>query len=583
MRNLSGIAVALASASVVLAPGVSGCDNVIAVEDGGPSTSTGLPPVPPSNATTSDKIDLLLVVDNSASMSDKQEILAASIPKLLGGLANPACVDADGVPVPTQPASPVDACPDGTQRVFPPITSMHLGVIDSSLGGVGSNSCLATPGHNNDHAYLLNRGPHGVVPTYLDQGFLAWDPTAQLAPPGESDFGSFVQNAVDIVSGAGQDGCGYEMQLESAYRFLADPSPYDHIQGGDELFSLAKPVGLDTTLLAERSQFLRNDSLVAVVLLTDENDCSINVGAPDVGSQGYSVLNSSPFFRSTAVCATNPNDSCCYSCGLGPPTGCIADDACLTPKYTDFEDSVNLRCWNQKKRYGFDALYPVQRYINAFSLPRIDPSQADLSVVDPATSVANPLFQKRDTSLFVMSNIVGVPWQLIAVDPSNASQGMYDAQELTDHGLWDLIAGDPDQHIEPTDPIMIESTEPRGPTSTDPNGGDRTIGSPRDDLQFACIFDLQAPISNSQDCTDSKNSGPDYDNPICDAANPTTQIAAKAYPGLRELAVARGLGHQALVGSICAPTSDRNASSFGYNLPLASLLDRMAGSIEGHR
>src|ERR1700753_731611 len=39
------------------------------------------------------KIDLLFMVDNSVSMADKQEILAAAVPVLLGRLVAPICVD----------------------------------------------------------------------------------------------------------------------------------------------------------------------------------------------------------------------------------------------------------------------------------------------------------------------------------------------------------------------------------------------------------------------------------------------------------------------------------------------------------
>ncbi len=40
-----------------------------------------------------DKIDLLFMVDNSASMADKQEILRDAVPVLLKRLTSPVCVD----------------------------------------------------------------------------------------------------------------------------------------------------------------------------------------------------------------------------------------------------------------------------------------------------------------------------------------------------------------------------------------------------------------------------------------------------------------------------------------------------------
>jgi hypothetical protein len=44
-----------------------------------------------------DKIDLVLGIDNSRSMADKQQILALAIPDLVKGLVNPRCLDDKGV------------------------------------------------------------------------------------------------------------------------------------------------------------------------------------------------------------------------------------------------------------------------------------------------------------------------------------------------------------------------------------------------------------------------------------------------------------------------------------------------------
>ena len=45
-----------------------------------------------------DKIDLLFMIDNSISMSDKQQILAQAVPVLVQRLITPNCVRADGTP-----------------------------------------------------------------------------------------------------------------------------------------------------------------------------------------------------------------------------------------------------------------------------------------------------------------------------------------------------------------------------------------------------------------------------------------------------------------------------------------------------
>src|SRR5258705_11611474 len=43
--------------------------------------------------TAIDKVDLLFAIDNSASMGDKQDLLAAAVPVLVNRLLNPNCVD----------------------------------------------------------------------------------------------------------------------------------------------------------------------------------------------------------------------------------------------------------------------------------------------------------------------------------------------------------------------------------------------------------------------------------------------------------------------------------------------------------
>ena len=40
-----------------------------------------------------DKVDVLVMVDNSSSMADKQRILADAVPDLVRGLVQPKCVD----------------------------------------------------------------------------------------------------------------------------------------------------------------------------------------------------------------------------------------------------------------------------------------------------------------------------------------------------------------------------------------------------------------------------------------------------------------------------------------------------------
>ncbi|MFO0552255.1 MAG: hypothetical protein U0271_27965 [Polyangiaceae bacterium] len=516
----------------------------------GPSTD------PPSEDPTetqdpllvADKMDLLLVVDNSMSMADKQEILAPSVARLIENLVNPRCVDESGAPLPSasQPTDPSASCPSGSSREHTPVRDLHVGVISSSLGAVGGNGCDSAAVTNpDDRAHLLTRGPVATVPTYQDLGYLDWDPgQTHLPVPGEADLGALESRLRDLVIGVGELGCGYEMPLEAAYRFLADPAPYESLVL-DESTGLRAPVGVDQTLLAQRAAFVRPDSLVAVVLLSDENDCSIDVQGP-----GQLFLNMDPFYRATSICETNPDDACCTSCGLPTPEGCAPDPVCANPRYTDAEDPPNLRCSDTKRRYGVDILNPTARYANALSSASIDPTRSDLAVVEGSSAVDNPLFAGgRPREFVTLTTIVGVPWQDLVTDPTDPTSDLKTSSQMEADGTWSWLLG-----RDALDPFMRESLEPR--TGSSPathesvsapnsiNGGDYQHPNGYW-LQAACTFDLDTAIPDSPSCVEG-----DSPAQLCDG---TTQYAAPAYPGGRQLSVVRALGDRGIAGSVCPP------------------------------
>jgi hypothetical protein len=548
-------------------------------------------------------MDLLLMLDNSRSMADKQQILAAAVPDIVNQLVNPACLDNNGVPVNPQPQGPLEPCATGGHREFSPIVDLHIGVITSSLGGHGADACNpAKQGPtNDDHGELVSRinAQQGAakVPTYQDKGFLAWDPAHKLSPPGEQDIQLLAKHFSDITIGVDQVGCGYESQLESWYRFLAEPDPYDTIsvQGGEAL-----PMGIDTKLLAQRSDFLRSDSLLAIVMLSDENDCSTReYGQFWYAGQLQDPNNPGKNFHlpgSRAICKTSPNDPCCKSCGQADGE-CGPDPTCLNP-LPALDDDLNLRCYHQKERFGIDFLYPTDRYISALTTETVANRKGEL-VPNPIFSLLNPNAGTpvRNSSLVYLMGIVGVPWQDLALDPHDLGKGYKSAAQLSEkdasgHTTWDVVIGDPLSNVAPLDPLMIESVAPRsgispivgvplgaagqGTPLTNPANGKEYDIPRKDDLQYACVFDLP----NARDCT-VKNAGcdctppaqgePASDSPVC---NGTNQVKAKAYPGIRELSVLRGLSDHGIATSICPANSlDPAAANFGYRQNLRALVD----------
>ena len=590
------------------------------------------------------KVDLLFMVDNSIGMADKQALFTEAIPALVQRLVSPRCVDAtDGTPNRDgTPADPTASCPASFVREFAPIRDVHVGVITSSIGGHGAALCngadTSAPAieneEQNDHGYLV-----GVRPRYQNPpggfpadsaGFLDFSPDRN---PSET-VQAFTTTFRAMTTAAGEFGCGLESQMESIYRFLVDPNPYQQIvttkcpSSNDDC---AVPKGKDENLLAQRAAFLRADSLVAIVMLSDENDCSIQ----ESGENYYAARSEIILPHGSSVCATNPNDKCCYFCNSAPPSGCAADPTCSgASAQTDARlDPPNLRCWHEKQRFGFDFLYPTARYVNAFSQPQICTSRADLAP-DPVNCpdldgdkrpdiFDNPLFLgandsaaiPRDSSLIFVAGIVGVPWQDIrsSVRPDGTA---YDSSELhfataaqlVANGTWSVILGDSGEGtfnppIVPTDALMIESKDPRGgtdgenpprplappssPRNTNPVNGHEWNDTNGDDLQYACIF----PLKQTRDCAQElmKSPAPGCDcapgseadqNPLCEAASgdySTIQWAAKAYPGLRELQVLKDFGANAVVASVCPRNvTDDTQQDYGYGPAVDALGDRLA-------
>jgi hypothetical protein len=584
------------------------------------------------------------MIDNSISMSDKQDILRRVAPDLMSRLVNPICLDAAGNESPA-PAPGAD-CPAGQRRQFEPLADVHVGIVSSSLGDVGANVACPAPGFPRyvpdriDMAHLMGSLARSTAPGNA-QGFLEWR-------AGTTDLDSFDLEFQSMLTDVGEDGCGWEASLESWYRFLIDPAPYRELvraacpSSASTATNCVRPVTnaegtvlLDDTLLAQRAAFLRDDSLVAIVMLTDENDCSVQPG-----NQTWVVLNiedQRPMFKASSTCATDPNAKCCYSCPLAPPEGCAVDPACssdpvnvnrLSPEL----DGQNLRCHDQKGRFGVDFLYPTQRYVNALTRAELCRSAPDLSTdgCEAADIIVNPLFKGgRLPSEVYLSGILGVPWQVLAANRDANGQAINADEvlrfkayaELSADGTWQRIIGSPgvpwqaatdlkpevagSPRIPPSLPQMLETSQfprPRVVVGNALNGRDYDTaqgtapggGTPRpDDLQYACIFPLPTPRDcaaldpNIDNCDCYEGA---LDRPLCEQTPGVTaagslQYWAKAYPSTRQLQVLKDVGAQtanSVVASICARnTTDASRSDYGYRPATAALLERLQAGAGG--
>ncbi len=560
-----------------------GCENGADAGADAPAASTE----PPT------QVDLLFVVDNSYGMEPFETTFAEAAPLLVHRLVNPDCVSGDQR---ITLADPTASCPDGLEREVPPVQDLHVGVITTSLGGSGSDSCSPRwPSWNpaqDDRAHLIGSlERYEGDPGYRGLGLISWDPAGQQTPAGSASLERVLDATRSQVLAAGGAGCGYEASLEAFYRFLVDPHPSNGVErgpcfDGDSSNACAVAVGVDQELLEQRRVFLRDSSLVLVVMLSNENDCSVPsfnqywLGLQAIDPEGKQVTLPPP----TKVCESNPNDPCCHSCGQSPPAGCPSPaPGCDASELEPDLDLPNPRCFDQKRRFGIDFPFPVDRYRTALTNTTIQDEYGE--------SLPNPLYasatdNKRRTQDVVFAGLVGVPWQDIALPSSIGTKGTLEFADATEmNQRWaDLLPtnGDP-----AGDALMRESIGIRTGqgvrTKADgfayPNGYD--FDTEGQSLQYACLSPLPEPLpclTSSCECYGVS------DDPMC--VDPGTGEATDqrhsvgAMPGVRQLELLRALGENGVTASICAKqTVDPEVQSYGYRAAVNAIVARAARSL----
>lgn len=198
-----------------------------------------------------DSVDILFEVDNSNSMRDNQSNLARQFDVLISQLVSPPDRDMDGRPD------------------YPPVKSLHVGVVSSDLGTPGSvvPSCvnsdvgddgLLNPIRNGQSmrghqpwttARAGDRPARCTMDPNQYPSFLEFDAATSNAADFREDF---VCNAFLSVGG-----CGLEQQLESVYRALVVHNPR------------AQPGNMDPN-----AGFVRDNAVLAIVIVSDEEDGS---------------------------------------------------------------------------------------------------------------------------------------------------------------------------------------------------------------------------------------------------------------------------------------------------------------------
>ncbi len=240
-----------------------------------------------------DIVDLLLVMDNSNSMAEEQAAFTREIPRFVRNLA---AGDRNG-----------DGTPD-----FAAVRSLRVGVVTSDMGARGNS--LPTCGNG---AGGFMTGDDGILQTRgapiagCDASYPA---VFEFLRGSEAD--AFAAR-VACVAAVGTGGCGFEQQLDAALKALSPSAPQPWTAAGYRAPAFFAGTGHAD---GRNAGFVRDGSTLAIVLVTDEEDCSVL--EPD-------LLNIS------------------------------------SARYTA---DLNLRCFTYR-----DAVHPIERYVDGFLALRRSP------------------------------------------------------------------------------------------------------------------------------------------------------------------------------------------------------------------
>ena len=221
--------------------------SALACHSSGPRRSgAGAENAIPVEATGRTRVDLLFVVDNSGSMFQEQAAMAEYLGAMIRELVDPP--DADG-----------DTRPDAL-----PVEDLHVGVVSTDVGTMGYTVSTCRNRDVGDDGCLLH------LPSPLVGGcessypsFLARDPSNALTYDPERLAADFA-----CIGTLGTNGCGWEQQLESLRRAVMENQQPGRCNEG----------------------FLRPDSVLTIVLVTDENDGSVSPAHPEFFDQSRTDL-----------------------------------------------------------------------------------------------------------------------------------------------------------------------------------------------------------------------------------------------------------------------------------------------------
>lgn len=270
-------------------------------------------------------VDMLFVVDNSSGMGPKQRVFIEAATALLRELV-----------VPT--ADPIGTVP-------PAVADLHVGVISTDMGSGGQTlpTCSDDPFSGDDGRLHAEGMRDGCMDSYnagdCRRARCPWLTHSTEHPDdGSIPDDSPIWDDFSCIAELGTSGCGFEQPLESALTALTTQAAPGNLNAG----------------------FLRDDSVLVLVFVTDEDDCS------------------------------------------------AADDHMFDPDQTD-PGPYNVRC-----ALRTDLLEPPQRYIEAFKA--LHPAEGAIVVAAMVGVPSDGSWEPGDP--------LDVLRELVRTDPENPTQMM---------------------------------------------------------------------------------------------------------------------------------------------------------------
>ena len=200
-------------------------------------------------------VDLLIVMDDSSSMAEEHAAFVAQLPRTIRILAS-GDFDADGV------------------SDVPPVRSMHVGVVTTDMGaGPHADVPSCTRGLGGD-GILRRTSVTTTPPCFADYPSGVFE---YLRDRGDStdDFAA----TVSCVARVGTGGCGFEQPLEAGLKAVTPTGIPAWVRGdlGQVRFLSVDGVPDSEDGQGDRanSGFLRPDSILAIHVISDEEDCSV--------------------------------------------------------------------------------------------------------------------------------------------------------------------------------------------------------------------------------------------------------------------------------------------------------------------